>query len=261
MDFVENLFVQQQKGKITNNLAVVVDSTRDSLAKNQDAVNAEKVFMKALYVLIKNEAPDYKDAIKPIIRSYHRALHQEDNLIMGKTRSIEDLNDIQERFAVVVRASQRYQNAKHALKESTRSLADAKARRDQEIAKGGNKVDKLQVAVADAIQYKKDCIENLKKEINIFIEEKQKFNKFRIRRMRHSFKCYGESTAQCLENEIKFYNEVIDGLTKILENPVPHSNAGPTESEESKIESASEQPAAESPDPITESTEVPDVQE
>ena len=214
MEILDNLFVTQKKDKIAANLQTVVSAGRQYNDLTRDSLIYEKEFISSINEIVAQEVPEFADEIKKVTGAYSRAIGQESYYIRGKTRAIEDLNDIQERFTVVVRQNEKYRDARHQLREATRLLQEAEARYEQEQSKGGSKIAKYSVAIQECKTNKKKAIENLKKEIQLFIEEKKKFNAFRARRMKQSYKCYGASTRNSMNHVSESYEMMKAAVTE-----------------------------------------------
>ena len=214
MEILDNIFVNQKKDKIVANLQTVVTAGRQFNEYTRESLIYEKEFKNAINEIVAQEVPEFAEEIKKVTDAYSRAIGQESFYIRGKTRAIEDLNDIQERFTVVVRQNEKYREARHQLREATRLLQEAETRYEQEQSKGGSKIAKYSVAIQECKTNKKKAIENLKKEIQLFIEEKKKFNAFRARRMKQSYKCYGSSTKNSMDHISQSYELMKSAITE-----------------------------------------------
>ena len=251
MEFLDNLFLNQKKDKIVANLQGVVSAGRNYNEYTRDSLIYEKEFIKSINELVAQEVPEFTDEIKKITDLYSRAIGQESYYIRGKSRSIEDLNDIQERFVVVVRANERYRDAKHDLRQTNQNLKDAEARYEQEQSKGGSKTAKYSVQIQECKIAKKAAIENLKKATQNFIDEKKKFNAFRTRRMKQSYHCYGKSTKDSMEHVAQSYQMMKDAVSEAqikvdqilrMPQPLPEQQNEPVQ-EEPLLETGEQEPA------------------
>ena len=218
MEIIDNIFIQQRKERIVARLQTVIDAGRQQNEYTKDSLIYENELIKELNEIVKQEAPEFSEEFSKVTKCYAEAVSEDMKYLNGKIRAIEDLNDIQERFTVVVRQNQKYHDAKDALSEATKALDAAKLKYDQELSKGGPNLSKLSVKMAECSTAKKNAIENLKKETLLFIEEKKKFNAFRSRRLKSSYKTLGKSTKESTGAMAASYENMKSAIEEAKEN-------------------------------------------
>jgi hypothetical protein len=218
MEIIDNIYIQQRKDKIVAKLQNVVDTRKLQNDYLKESLIFEKEIISNLNDLVKQEVPEFQEAFAKITGIYSEAVAEDSNFLSQKVRSVEDINDIQERFTVVVRQNQKYQDAKENLKEATQAYDRAKLRYDQELSKNGPNLSKLSVKVAECSTAWKNAIEQLKTETLLFIEQKKKFNAFRARRIKSSYKTLGTATKESTNAMATLYENMKNSISEAKEN-------------------------------------------
>ncbi|EAY10707.1 hypothetical protein TVAG_364310 [Trichomonas vaginalis G3] len=200
--------LNQRKGQITSNFNTVIEATRAQHQHTIETLAYERRMTDNLRSMLEKEVPECKDLLSKIMSIYGKAFFQEYKYVEAQSRAIEDLNDIQERFLVVVRSSARSSEAHANLKRTTEALDLAKQKLEIEKSKNSSKVQKMEAYVEECREQKKQAIENLKTAIKSYIEEKKKFNAFRDRRMKQSYSTYGATTVSFSNTLSQIYSDM-----------------------------------------------------
>jgi hypothetical protein len=190
-----------QKKKLLAEIFEVVDQSRDFVSIHQEKIDYLNNFIKYAKVLIQAEAPELSQRMEPVFNHYGECVKLEQKLIDAELRTAEDLNDVAARFDVVFRLSEESSEANMVVKKCTANLKKLKDELMEDQAKGGNKKFKIEANIAVAIEEKKKAIEAADLKIQEFISVKEKYNAFKIRRLRHGYSSYGEALSTIM-NEL-----------------------------------------------------------
>lgn len=215
-DMIESYKVSTHKDQITSNLKAVIDATRQFNDYHMQSLELEKSVSGKLENMISKEAPECSELYDRLKQIHQQLLNQEVNYVKQQQRSIEDINDITERFLVVVRQSQKYESAITSYNQAGENLANFMTKMQIELQKDPSKQEKLEVTLEKYKKEKAEALENLKCQLQLFIEEKRRFNSFRARRMSQAYTLYGNATKTSSEEITKLSSHLKEEADKVM---------------------------------------------
>ena len=189
-------------------LSPIVDAGRDHVSQRKEIVSSKQEFLEHLTKIVESECPECKSAFRPLALALAEQIECERAFSDVLSRGVEDINDISERFAVVVRASTTYANAKKDLQNAKQAFENARTKLAQDRAMGGRNAPKLEQVAARAKEDVKNKITTLKEAIEDFIVQKEKFAEFRIRRLRESLAHIGQGTSAIMRQEVEAWKQI-----------------------------------------------------
>lgn len=214
-NFIGSIVLNQKKGQITSTLNTIVDATRQSNQNQIEILALERKMTDNLKTMVAKEAPECNALLGKVMDMYSKTFLPEYKYVEAKNRSIEDLNDIQERFLVVVRQAEKFKESKTNLKRQMELLDQNKQKLEIERTKNSNKVPKLEALVNECKDNVRKAIEEEKIQIQKYIEEKKKFNAFRARRMKSSYLTLGKATQQSSETLSTTYTNLKGAIEEV----------------------------------------------
>lgn len=215
----------------------IFSSKKDQLCKDMDVVyhglhNASEArlqyakgwedFGKTSAIMLTSQIPELETQFHELeklfveVATIHRKLAQEES------RNAEDFRDVIERFAVVYRVSEEYSMRKQQWKEACDAFDNATKKIEVEKLKGtyAKNQAKLEANLAAAKKDKSDFLRRIKRKCQQLIDEKNKYNKFKIRRFRSGWTRYSNALKAASEAEIDVYGRIRDYLSQLnVENP------------------------------------------
>ena len=210
--------------------------SRDEIKQYRTEISYYRKFVNAILVLVDNESPEFNSYIKEIFAKFSNSLDCEERLVDGYERMTEDFNDVAERFCVVYRCSVASSEAKSKVKEYKSKVDKLKGELDNDDVK---KKDKIKAELEKAIQCKKDAIKNAEERIQDLIDEKDKYNKFKVKRLKHAYTYMGDVMSETMKNAKDEITEMEKLCIKLKENVDQILNGNensPVEVEEKNIE-------------------------
>ena len=179
-------------------------------------------FGKTSAIMLTSQIPELEAQFQELeklfaeVAAIHRKLAQEES------RNAEDFRDVIERFSVVYRVSEEYSTRKQQWKEACEAFDSANKKIELEKLKGTyakNQV-KLEANLAAAKKEKSDFLRRIKRKCQQLIDEKNKYNKFKIRRFRSGWTRYANALKVASEAEIDVYGRIRDYLSQLnVEHP------------------------------------------
>jgi len=216
MDLIGNLFSYQTKKPIVNDISQVIESRRNQIELLVRNTEKEKDFSESVIALVDHEAPEFSREIRKVMTPFERTFKLQSRYTKMQTRSVEDLNDTIERFSVLVRVNQNYENAKEDLNTISTKLANAKAELKAKKDRGVTDTYRLEENIVALSNKMKKAIDDLKACIVEYIKEKERFNKFRSRRMKQCFKGFGIATRDYYDEVSLCYKEFDSAISESL---------------------------------------------
>lgn len=143
-------------------------------------------------------------------------------LAQEESRNAEDFRDIIERFAVVFRVSEEYGIRKDQWREAQTNYDNQAKKIEIEKAKGTYDKNrfKLDSQLAQCKQDKIDFLRRVKRKCAQLITEKEKYNAFKVRRLRQGWTRYSNALKEASEAEYEVYGKIRDFLAQLkLDNP------------------------------------------
>jgi hypothetical protein len=147
----------------------------------------------------------------------------EQKLADSEIRNGEDFRDIVARYEVVYRCSEAYLQTQTTFKTATEVLTQALKKQETESQKPDyEKVKvKIEAAVATATTNKRNSLEAAKTAILDLIRERQKYRKFKIRKLREGWSKYAAVLKSTADVETGVFNQVKGVLAEMREFQEP----------------------------------------
>ncbi|KAH0787788.1 hypothetical protein GPJ56_008311 [Histomonas meleagridis] len=195
----------------TYNALVQASNFRKAYAKSWSDFGSTACAMMA------SQIPELKHQFEEMRKLFNDVAEIHVRLAEGELRNAEDFRDVIERFAVAFRANEESYNYKEVYKMARRkyqSLLDKK--KQLESKTGGEKeLPKVNVQIEDQKHVVIKAINAYIKKVKFLREAKDKYNKFKIRRMKHGWVRYTESLKKATDEEIAKFTEIQDLLSSL----------------------------------------------
>lgn len=167
-----------------------------------------------------SQNPDVSDKFNTIVELTNKIGEIEESLAKDEDRNAEDYRDVIERFNAVLRKNYKYIDAKQAYKTASMKLNEAKAKDVSEQAKPTyeQKRFKLQQVIEQAKEKKRQKLEELKDTLRDLIEHRDRYNKFKIRRLAEGFTRYGSAIKTVCDDAIPVLEELNDAVRDLRDS-------------------------------------------
>ena len=166
---------------------------------NQSTAFAE--LSTSILSLIQSEAPSFKQYFERISATYKRLSYIYANGAVTVDRALEDLRDINARFAVVKRIEGQRNTAKANFNESCSSANSAYKAMNPEKPETKDNYEK-------AMKKRTECAQKLFDEDKNLLEYRKKFKAFSMRRIKSGWERYGEALSNIYVMESASFNEL-----------------------------------------------------
>ena len=205
-------------------------------------------FGERLNQLVSSVVPAESDKFKTLSELYIEAASVSEELAASENRTSEDVRDLVERFSVVTRCNNEYQKQDDTYDDKSNAMIDAMATEIAEQKKPTyEKVRfKVEEKVASAKTAKKLALMSLKEKLAKVIEEKEKYNKFKVRRLQHAWTTFANDHARLyakeqnvMERIVQFLNngelptgivaEAVALAAAVPDDPIPVEEAAPAD--------------------------------
>ena len=196
------------KSQVSSILNPVVNPGREFTENEARIGRCETRFVGKMGEIVEKACPELKPLYDSIADHIKCHLECERGLAESNSRAIEDLNDITERYAMVYAAFTRYNSAKKSLCDARAKLQNARAKLQSERAMCGKNEAKAAEAVRQGIENVKQKIRACQDRIRELIDHKERFNKFKQRRMREAFLHLGEGTSFYMNQDVEVWKRV-----------------------------------------------------
>lgn len=223
-----NLDQYKQKDVVNPQFKAIVTATRQLNENTANILILENKCLDQFKKMTESQANECSELLSKAVESYHNSLAEEIDLLDNQKRAIEDLHDIQERFLVVVRTADKYKEAQKAFTKATDNLEASKKKMASDIAKDPSKQETWNINIEKSKNQARDALKTLTESLKKLIEEKKKFNHFRIQRMKHSYRTYGNATNEYSKKLIDAYADLknqIDLITLDVNKTITNSKA------------------------------------
>ena len=210
------------KRKLLEDLFEIVDRTYEGASFHQREIESLKLFVEKSIVMFESEAPEFKGKFKAMMDIISEIIGEEQKIQQAEHRVAEDLNDIAARFDIVFRTSEETMEKTSNVKRASARIAELREKLQADISKGGAKQVAIEQEITNAIEAKKKAVEEADVKLQEFIAVKQRYNKFKVRRMRNAYSNFGEVTKNSnakmaslyeqLANEARMSDEELNAL-------------------------------------------------
>lgn len=173
-------------------------------------------FATALVNMIDHLSPNLNEQFNTLATLYRRVSQINTSLAQSERRSGEDMRDLVERFAVVTRINREYQKHQELYKEKCNDLIEAMANNIVEHKKVSFDVvtrERIADKVVKARRDKKNEHEILKQTLAELIDAKERYNAFKVNRMRHAWVGWAADHAKLIAEEKAVLGEIVDFLS------------------------------------------------
>ena len=181
------------------------------------------IFVNTLSSMVNKICPEYEVQMQAVRDVYSRISACNLKLARAEHRCSEDLRDISERFLVIERINNEYIQLKESYQTASNNLIAALA--DELAEKEQPNYDKIRAKIeASIVKAKADkntANEFLKRKINELIEAKDKYNKFKARRLKSAWQTLAEGLDAFAQSENTLYEELKEKLEKLKTNEIP----------------------------------------
>jgi hypothetical protein len=120
----------------------------------------------------------------------------------------DDLNDLSVRYDAIFRFSQEVSAGRTAFETSHKKVLDCQKALDAEKSKESSKAYKLDLELAQLKDVRKRNKAGLDALLVQFIDSREKYAQFKIRRLRHGYQNVGEVAAMALEVEVHLLEQL-----------------------------------------------------
>jgi hypothetical protein len=199
-------------GQTNPKLQPVVDATRSQLASQDSALRAESRFLDHLTALLDHECAKFRPHLDSVVAELQLYLTCASDLSEVQLRAIEDLNDVTERFVVVRRAAEERAATLDRLKAARGKLLRARAAMSAAPPQG---LVAARVKVSQAIQRVTSQGRKVQEADRAFASARQRYDDFRIRRLRQSYEHLGAGLADIKQREVEVWGKVREAIARI----------------------------------------------
>lgn len=180
----------------------IVQLKHSSVVEHRKMIEAMIKFSDTLIVLAQNECPEFAEKAKQIAALLHGVMDQESIIAKAEERLAEDLNDISVRYDLLYKVGAEIQSKRSQLVATKNKISDLYRSIEHSKASGTSaKTLKYQGDLAGAKQKKAEVTKQLEDLLQRFIDLRQRYNKFKVRRLEHGYNNLGETVAKALEIE------------------------------------------------------------
>ena len=201
------------KDKPMPELQIVVSSIGSVTEARQSKSKTLKRIPKSCVSLVESETPSYAQMILYSLEPFQAISECEEVLSASELRFKEDLQDIVERYSVVLRIKKNYDDIileiekfKNTVKEIETLLQLSECNTQKQ-----KLIDNLKIAKANRNESIKQAIEITKE----LIEAKKRFEKFMINRIKHGWKVYSEQLYKTSITEYDLYQSISNSLADV----------------------------------------------
>jgi hypothetical protein len=171
----------------------------------------------AAWELIAAEASDRLFLFSPLCELFEKLSSVSSASASAHDRIYQNLRDIVERNAVIVRITGEYKSAQKSLESVRQKIRDlenqtavSSGRKDFNQAKVDAQMAKLQIGKKEALLKMREVTVGL-------ISERRKFQKFAFRKIREAFGILGEAMTVATDDELRIVMKLIEGLRSARE--------------------------------------------
>jgi hypothetical protein len=179
------------------------------------------------------QLPELKDSFTELGVLIEQLSQIHRNLADKEERTAEDLRDVYERFEAVFRISEDLMRRRGQYQLADKDLIAAHVRisLEQNRPDFEKKRTSLEQALLLAKTNKTEAIKHYKDGLMLMIEQKDLYNKFKVRRLSHGWHLYASAVKEAAQQELELFAKirdhletldgVIEDVTGVLELPVP----------------------------------------
>lgn len=243
-----------------------------SMANNRNKYADEvDTYAKTIYKLVRAWATEFAPDFKKYSVTYRTIAKLNRELAKQEIRVANDIRDCYERFLAVDKFATIYNDVSDKYQSACDKVIDemGKDLYEQRQPKYEQKKESLQANIAKAKANKKALLEDKKRALQDFINAREQYNIFKVRRLHHAFTFYSRILKEYADKEEKLYMQAVDILKGLQRNNAPQElqdalDDAPQPIDNSEIQAALEEipqdadnDAIPPPQEIEENTETP----
>jgi chromosome segregation ATPase len=180
----------------------IVSSSRAAVAAHREEIKYTLRLADLFFGLVETEAPQFSGKAKQLTDVLRSAMEQESIIAAAEERLAEDLNDLSARYDVLVKFYGEVNSAKSALEGAKKKVTDCEKAIEEDLAKGSPKQIKLQGELGKYKELRKQAALKLDDLYEKLISQRETFARFKIRRLHHGYKNYGDVAVRALGVEM-----------------------------------------------------------
>ncbi|KAK8889387.1 hypothetical protein M9Y10_034133 [Tritrichomonas musculus] len=202
--------------KVQPELQKIVDGLDKVCQSRKQRIHAQEDLVKNTNLLVKSEVPQFEKTVTFSLEPFLEIAKIETDLLQNEIRCREDFNDVIERYKAIQRLQRQQEEAIAAVDKALAKLKDANIFYQTELNnnKLGSRLKQAEDAVSKAKKARSTAINTAKKLTIQLIEEKKKFNKFKLNRIRHGCQTYSSSVADAAQKEAELYQQIANNFAE-----------------------------------------------
>jgi multidrug efflux pump subunit AcrA (membrane-fusion protein) len=196
-------------------LQTMVDGLSSSVSSRRERARVQQSITASLVKLVVKEAVEFEKPTTYALDPYRQIAATELDFANLEERVKDDLQDIIERYKVIQRIDAQYgellsqvQAAKAALTQAELTLSTVNSELGPRRQKAEQELARAKTAKADLIVKARDLTVQL-------IEAKERFNKFRLNRLRHAWVTYADALSQYGKQGAELYGVLAKGFAEM----------------------------------------------
>ena len=208
---INNIFTNE---KVQPELQKIVDGLNKVCESRKQRIQAQEDLVKNTNQLVKSEVPQFEKTITFSLEPFLEIAKIETDLYQNEVRCREDFNDVIERYKAIQRLQRQQEEAVASVDKALSKLKDANIFYQNELNnnKLGSRLKLAEDSVRKAKKARVIAIENAKKLTIQLIEEKKKFNHFKLNRIRHGCQIYSSSIVNAAQKEAELYQQIANNF-------------------------------------------------
>jgi hypothetical protein len=214
MDF--NLSRILQSPSQLNDIAIVARSFRGMSDNRRKYAAGWRSFGSALSAMVVSQNPSASKETDVLTRLFTSIAEAETQLADSELRAAEDLQDVIERYDVIFRCNEVYSDTMSvyslACLELNAAIADDREGSEKPNYSGAKY--KLKAAIEKAKLEKRLAIAPFRAAVARMIEMRERYAKFRVRRMDHAWQTFARATSVWADAEKRFFRQLRDTLAE-----------------------------------------------
>jgi hypothetical protein len=174
-------------------LSEVVKSSREAADFHFKQIHSIQRFGDMVVRLVRKQSPALLPAIRYVIAPFNTAVNHETTLLNAESRAAEDLQDLAERYEVLLRQWSEYLDINKRMRDARDKIVRLRRELEDEERKGGSKQYKLKSDITLTIDAKKRAVEEGQAKLEQILAARQAYYAFSARRLKHAYANQGEA--------------------------------------------------------------------
>jgi hypothetical protein len=210
------MFTLGHKDSILNDMVVSAKAMIGAGERRLKYANDWKEIGPIMSHLVVSQSPDVAEKMTAAVTILNQVSEVEGKLAQDEMRNGEDFRDVIERYEVLFRTNEVYLESKQRLRSANEDL-DASIEKDKREALKPTyerNRPKLEISISKAKDGKRVAVEKSKEAIRNLINAREKYTRFKVRRLKQGWIRYGTGLSTTCEKEIELFTR----LRNILED-------------------------------------------